>query len=75
MLQFFQSIFQPLQLCCWKIPAFDRADDCLHHVLANIVGTVHIIELVVMLVFLEVVSKAFEHFKQDGYSFGIAALI
>lgn len=49
-------------------------NDCLHHALANIVRTVHIIEVVIMLVFDEVESKAFEDFKLHGYDFGILAL-
>ena len=74
MLQLLQSVFQPLQLCCWKIPVFYTIDNCLHHVLANIIRTVHVIEIIVMLVLYEVVSEAFEHFEQDSYGFGILAL-
>lgn len=75
MLQLLQFVFQPLQLCRWEIPIFDGIDDCLHHVLADIIGTVHIIEVVVMLVFHEVVSEASEDFNQDGYSICIIALL
>ena len=60
--QLLQSAFQPLQLCCWKIPVLDRADDCLHHILANIVRTIHVIEIVIMLVFYKVGCEDFEHF-------------
>lgn len=74
MLRFLQSVFQSPQLFRWKIPTLNRTDDCLHHILTNIVGTVHVIEIIVMLVFHKVVSKAFEHFEQDGYDFGIVAL-
>ena len=62
MLQFLQFVFQTLQLCYWKIPVFDAIDNCLHHILTNIIRIVHVIEIIVMLVFYEVISKAFEHF-------------
>ena len=65
MLRFLQSVFQSPQLFRWKIPTLNRTDDCLHHILTNIIRTVHVIEIVVMLVLYEVVSEAFEHFKQD----------
>ena len=69
MLQLLQSVFQPLQLCIGEIPILDSINDSLHHILTNIVGTVHVIEIVVMLVFHKVVSETFEHFEQDGYGF------
>ncbi len=75
MLQLLQFVFQPLQLCRWEIPIFDGIDDCLHHVLADIIETVHIIEVVVMLVFHEVLSEAFKYFELDGYSFTIITLV
>ena len=62
MLQLLQSVFQPLQLSCWKIHVFDAIDNCFHHVLADVIWTVHIIEIVVMLIFHKVVSEAFEYF-------------
>lgn len=74
LLQLFQSVFQTLQFFYGKILAFDRLYDCLHYVLANIIWTVHIIEIVVMLIFYEMVGEAFKYFEQDSYSFGIVAL-
>jgi hypothetical protein len=72
--QFFQPVFQPLQLFCRKIFAFDGIDDCFQYVLANIIGRIHVIEVVVVFIFHKVVSETFEHFEQDGNSFGIVAL-
>lgn len=68
MLQLLHSIFQSLQLYRWEFPAFDRTNDCLHHVLADIIGTVHIIEIIVMLVHHKMVDETFEDFEQDGSS-------
>ena len=54
--------------------AFNSINDFLHHILANIVRTVHVIEVVIMLIFHKVVSEAFKYFQQDGYSFDKIAL-
>lgn len=72
--QLLQSVFQTLQLHIGKIPILDRADDSLHHVLTDIIGAVHIIEIVVMLIFYEMIGEAFKYFQQDGYSFDKIAL-
>ena len=74
MFQLLQFVFQSLQLFRWEIPVFEAIDDSLHHILANIVGTVHVIEVVIMLIFHKVVSEAFKYFQQDGYSFDKIAL-
>ena len=75
MLQLLQFVFLSLQFCHREIPAFNSIDDCLHLVLAEIIETVHIIEVVVMLVFHEVLSEAFKYFELDGYSFTIITLV
>lgn len=74
MFQLLQSIFQTLQLCIGENSAFNGINDFLHHILANIVRTVHVIEVVIMLIFHKVVSEAFKYFQQDGYSFDKIAL-
>ena len=63
-------IFQLLsQFFIVKTPTLNGDDDCLHHLLTDIVRTIHIIEVIIMPVFHEVVSEAFENFEQDGYGF------
>ena len=74
MFQIFQTVFQTLQLCIGENSAFNSINDFLHHILANIVRTVHVIEVVIMLIFHKVVSEAFKYFQQDGYSFDKIAL-
>ena len=74
MYQFFHSSFQPLYFLCWEIGTPYSIYNRFHHILADIIGRIHIVEVIVMPVFHEMIRKTFEHFKQYSYCVGIVAL-
>ena len=73
-LQLFQSVLQPLQFLIGKVPSLDDSNDRFHHILTNIVGQIHVIEIGIAFIFHKVISEALKHFEQDGNGIGIIAL-